>query len=96
MFTQKGTLVNLENGAQLFLTLNEHNCFITLICLEHFSKPRKDRYIFLLNVYFVKIKNEHGNMLFNNYFVSDFSDNVMCTFYKLAETMQDNVILLHD
>ena len=29
-------------------------------------------------------------------FVSDFSDNVMRTFYKLAVTMQDNVMLLHD
>ena len=47
------------------LTLNEHNCFITLIFLKHFSKPRKDRYIFLLNVYFVKIKNKHGNAHFN-------------------------------
>ena len=33
---------------------------------------------------------------FKLYFVSDFSDNVMLTFYKLAVTMQDNVILLHD
>ena len=60
-----GALVNLENGVQLLLTLNEHNCFTTLICLKHFSKPRNDRYIFLLNVYFVKIKNEHGNVHFN-------------------------------
>ena len=83
--------VNMENGVQLLLTLNEPNCFITLICLKHFSKPRKDRYIFLLYVYFVKIKNEHGNVFF-----SDLSDNVMRTFYKLSVTMQDNVILLHD
>ena len=27
--------------------------------------PRKDRYILLLNAYFVKIKNEHGNVHFN-------------------------------
>ena len=39
--------------------------FLTLICLKQFSKPRKDRYIFLLNVYFVKIKNEHGNVHLN-------------------------------
>ena len=30
------------------------------------------------------------------FFSSDFSDNVMRTFYKLSVTMQDNVILLHD
>ena len=64
LFTQKGALVILENGVQLVLTLNEHNCFITLICLKHFSKPRKDRYIFLLNVYVLKIKNEHLNVHF--------------------------------
>ena len=30
---------------------------------ETFFKATKgDRYIFLLNVYFVKIKNEHGNV----------------------------------
>ena len=56
MFTQKGALVNPKNGTQLLLTLNEHNCFITLIFLKHFSTPRKDCYIFLLNVYFVKNK----------------------------------------
>ena len=60
-----GALVNLENGVQLLLTLNEYNCFVTLICLKHFSKSRKDPYIFLLNVYFVKIKNEHGNVHYN-------------------------------
>ena len=65
MFTQKGALENLKNGAQLLLTLNEHNCFRTLIFLTHFSTPRKDRYIFFHNVYFVKIKNEHGNVHFN-------------------------------
>ena len=27
--------------------------------------PQKDRYIFLLNVYFVEIKNEHGHVDFN-------------------------------
>ena len=72
---------------------NEHNCFITLIFLKYFTKPRTDRYIFLLNVYFVKIKNKHFN-----YFcmVSNFLDNVLFTLYKLAVTMQDNVILLHD
>ena len=63
LFTQKGALVNLENGVQLLLTVNEHNCFINLIYLKYFSKPRKDRYIFLLTVYFVKIKNEHGNVI---------------------------------
>ena len=94
--TEKGALVNVENGVQLLLSLNEHNCFIILICLKHFSKPRKDRFIFLLNVYFVKIKNEHGNIYLNCFFSSDFSENVMSTFYKLAVTMQDNVILLHD
>ena len=66
------TLVNMENGVQLLLTLNEHICFITLICLKHFSKPRKDRYIFLLNVYFGKIKNEHGNVHFHNFCVQIF------------------------
>ena len=78
------------------LTLNEHNCFMTLICLKHFSKPQNYCYIFLLNVYFVKIKNEHGNKHYNYFFVSDFSDNVMRTFYELAVTTQDNVILLLD
>ena len=29
----------------LLLTLDERNCFRTLICLKHFSKLRKDRYI---------------------------------------------------
>ena len=76
MFSQKGALLNPKNGAQLLLTLNEDNCFITLIFLKKFSTPRKDCYIFLLNVYFVKIKNEHGNVHFNYFLVSDFSDNV--------------------
>ena len=76
MFTQKGALVNLKNGAQLLLTLNEHNCFLTLLFLKQFSTPWMDCYIFLLNVYFVKIKNEHGNVNFNYFLVSDFSDNV--------------------
>ena len=67
LFTQKGALVNLENGVQLLLTINELNCFITLICWKHFLKPRKDRYIFLFNVYFVKIKNEHLNVHFNSF-----------------------------
>ena len=44
--------------------------------------PRKDRYIFSHNVYFVKIKNEHGDVHFNYFFVSDFSDNIMRTYYK--------------
>ena len=65
MFTQKCALVNLENGAQLLLALNEHNCFITLRFLKHCSTPHKYCYIFLLNVDFVKIKNEHGNVHFN-------------------------------
>ena len=72
MFTQKGTLVNLKNGAQLLLTLNEHNCFMILIFLKHFSTPRKDCYIFLLYVYFVKIKNEHGNVHFNYFWFQIF------------------------
>ena len=58
VYLERLTRVNLENGVQLLLTLNGHNCFITLIYLKHFLKPRKDRYIFLLNVYFVQIKNE--------------------------------------
>ena len=62
----------MENEVQLLLTLNEHNCFITLICLKHFSKPRKDLYIFLLNVYFVKIKSEHGNVDFNYFWCQIF------------------------
>ena len=79
------------------VTLNEHNCFITLICLKHFSKSRNDIYIILLNGYFVKIKNEHGNIHFNYFWFQIFhADNVMRIFYKLAGTMQDNVILLHD
>ena len=79
------------------VTLNEHNCFITLICLKHFLNPREDRYIFLLNVHFVKIKNEHGNVHFNYFLFQIFhADNVMRIFYKLAVTMQDKVILLHD
>ena len=65
LYTQKDALVNLENEVQLLLTLNEHNCFITLICLKQFSKPQKDHYVFLLNVYSVKIKNDHGNINFN-------------------------------
>ena len=65
LFTQKGALVKLENGVQLLLTLNEHNCFIILIFLKPFSKPRKAHYIFLLNVYFVKMKNEDGNVHLN-------------------------------
>ena len=61
----EGRTVNPKNGAQLLLTINEHNCFITLMFLKHFSTPRKDCYIFLLNVYCVKIKDEHGNVHFN-------------------------------
>ena len=65
--------------------------------MKHFSKPGKDRYIFLLKGYFVKIKNEHGNVQFNYFLFQIFhADNVMRTFYKLAVTMQDNVILLRD
>ena len=78
------------------VTLNEYNCCITLTCLKHFSKPRKDRYIFLLKGYCVKIKNELGNIHFNFFLFQIFhADNVMRTFYKLAVTMQDNVIPLH-
>ena len=70
---------------------------VNLICLKHFSKPRKDCYIFLLNVYFAKIKNGHGNVHFNYFLFQIFhADNVMCTFYKIAVTLQDTVILLHD
>ena len=58
MFTQKGALVNLKNGAQLLLTLNEHNCFITLIFLKHFSTPRNDCYIFL--TYSTQTRYEDG------------------------------------
>ena len=68
-----------------------------LICLKHFSMPRKDCYIFLLKGYFVKIQNEHGNVHFNYFLFQIFrADNVMLTFYKFAVTMQYNVILLHD
>ena len=65
--------------------------------MKHFSKTRKDRYIFLLNGYFVKVKNEHGNVHLNYFLFQNFHvDNVMSTYYKLAVPMQDNVILLHD
>ena len=76
MFTQKGALLNPKNGAHLLHTLNEHNCFKTLIFLKHFSMPRKGCYIFLLNVYFVTVKNEHVNVRFIFFLFSDFSDNV--------------------
>ena len=59
--------------------------------LETFLKATKDPYIFFLNVYFVKIKNEHGNIHFNYFLL-----NLIRTFYKLADTMQDNVILFND
>ena len=49
LFTQKGALVNLEHGVQLLLTQNEHNCFVTLICLKHFSKPRMRNIFFTLS-----------------------------------------------
>ena len=49
----------------LLLTINEHKCFRTLIFLKPFSTPRKDCFISLLNVYFVKIKYERGNVHFN-------------------------------
>ena len=69
-------------GSGSSLLINEHNCFITLMCLKHFSKPRKDRYIFLLKGYFVEIKNEHGNAHFNYFLFQIFyADNVMMTFY---------------
>ena len=56
-----------------------------------------DCYIFILNGYFVKIKNEHENVHLNYFLFQNFhADNVMPTFYKLAVTMQDNVILLRD
>ena len=68
----EGRTSKSENGPQLLLTLNEHNYFITLILLKHFSTPRKDCYIFLLNVYFVKIKNEHGNVHLNYFWFQIF------------------------
>ena len=40
--------------------------------MKHFSTPRKDCYIFLLNVHFVKIKNEHGNEHFNYFWFQIF------------------------
>ena len=65
--------------------------------MKHFSKPRKNHYIFLLKGYFVKIKNEHGNVHLNYFFFQIFhADIVMPTFYKLAVTIQDNALLLHD
>ena len=74
--------------AKRLVTLDEHNCFITLICLKHFSKPRKYRYILLLNFHFVKIKNDHGEVHFNYFLFQIFhADNVMRTFYKLAVTI---------
>ena len=86
--------IQWQPSRQAVATLNEHNCFITLICLKHFSMPRKDLYIFLLNVYFVQIKNEHENIHFNYFWFQIYhADNVMRIFYKLAVTMQDNVIL---
>ena len=72
LFTQNGALVNPKYGAQLLLTLNEHNCFVTLIFLKQLSTLRKDCYIFLLNVYFVKITNEHGNVNFNYFWFQIF------------------------
>ena len=56
------------NADKRLVTLNEHNCFVNLIYLKHFSKPRKDSYILLLNAYFVKIKYEHENVHFNFFF----------------------------
>ena len=35
------TLLNLKNVVQLLLSLNEHNCFITLICLKDVLKATK-------------------------------------------------------
>ena len=58
---------------------------------ETFFKATKRSLYFLTKCFFfVKINNEHGNVHFF------FSDNVRRTFYKLAVTMQDIVILLHD
>ena len=89
--------ISVSSPDKRLVTLNEHNCLITLICLKHFSKSRKDHNIFLLNVYFVKIKNEHGNVDFNYFLFKIFhADNVMPTFYILAVTIKDNIILLHD
>ena len=65
VYSEGRTIVNQKNGTQLLITLNEHNCFIALRFLKHFLTPRMDRYIFLLNVYFVKTKNEHGNVHFD-------------------------------
>ena len=64
------------------VTLNEHYCFITLICLKHFSKPRKDRYIFLLKSYFVKIKNKHGTWKHGNVHFNYFLFQIF--FYECA------------
>ena len=86
MWKLKQKISDTSPGNRL-VTLNEHNCFITLICLKHFSKPRKDRSFiykgsFLLNGYFVKIKNEHGNVHFIYFLFQTFhADNVMRTFY---------------
>ena len=55
---------------------------------ETFFKATKDRFIFLLKGYFVKISNEHQNIHFNYFLFQIFhADNVMCTFYKLTVTM---------
>ena len=63
---------------------------------ETFFKATKGS-LYFLNVYFVKIKNEHRNVHFNYFLFQIFNaDNVMRTFYKLAVTMQYNVILLND
>ena len=50
LFTQNGALVNLENGVQLFLTLNEHNYFIHLIYLKHFSHERIVIFSYLMSI----------------------------------------------
>ena len=86
-------IIKIFSGSSPGKRLGEN---IFLRALKHFSKPRKDRYIFLLTDYFVKIKNEHGNAHFNFLFQIFHADNVRPTFYIVAVTMQDSVILLHN
>ena len=92
-----------SGAGKRLITLNENNCFITLICLKHFSKPQKDRYIFLLMGYFVKIKNENGNVHFNYFLFQIFhADNVMRIFYmtniitSLTEHRLINILNISD
>ena len=54
LFTQKGALVNLKTEVQLLLTLIEHNCFITLIFLNHFQIH--ERIVIFFYLMFVLLK----------------------------------------